>query len=140
MQNNATRDLIVGIFVLVGLGALAYLSLQVGGLEFGGSDKIVLKATFDDIGGLSVRAPVRIAGVKVGQVSAIDLDDELRATVYLEVESDLAGRLDLLKWVMVLIGMSLAVTQTVPITFGWWLLQADSSPGENTGDTLVVET
>ena len=94
MQNNATRDLIVGIFVLVGLGALAYLSLQVGGLEFGGSDKIVLKATFDDIGGLSVRAPFRIAGVKVGQVSAIDLDDELRATVYLEVESDLELSID----------------------------------------------
>lgn len=94
MQNSATRDLIVGIFVLVGLGALAYLSLQVGGLEFGGGDKIVLKATFDDIGGLSVRAPVRIAGVKVGQVSAIDLDDELRATVYLEVESDLELSID----------------------------------------------
>ena len=94
MQNNATRDLIVGIFVLVGLGALAYLSLQVGGLEFGTSDRIVLKATFDDIGGLSVRAPVRIAGVKVGQVSAIDLDDELRATVYLEVESDLELSID----------------------------------------------
>ncbi len=94
MQNNATRDLIVGIFVLIGLGALAYLSLQVGGLEFGGPDKMVLKATFDDIGGLSVRAPVRIAGVKVGQVSAIDLDDELRATVYLEVESDLELSID----------------------------------------------
>jgi len=94
MQNNAMRDLIVGIFVLVGLGTLAYLSLQVGGLEFGGSDRIVLKATFDDIGGLSVRAPVRIAGVKIGQVSAIDLDDELRATVYLEVESGLDLSID----------------------------------------------
>jgi phospholipid/cholesterol/gamma-HCH transport system substrate-binding protein len=94
MQHNATRDLIVGLFVLVGLGALAYLSLQVGGLEFGTSDRIVLKATFDDIGGLSVRAPVRIAGVKVGQVSAIDLDDELRATVSLEVESDLELSID----------------------------------------------
>jgi phospholipid/cholesterol/gamma-HCH transport system substrate-binding protein len=94
MQNNATRDLIVGIFVLIGLGSLAYLSLQVGGLEFGGPDKMVLKATFDDIGGLSVRAPVRIAGVKVGQVSAIDLDDELRATVYLAVESDLELSID----------------------------------------------
>ena len=94
MQNNATRDLIVGIFVLLGLGALAYLSLQVGGLEFGTSDRIVLKATFDDIGGLSVRAPVRIAGVKVGQVSAIDLDDELRATVSLEVEADLELSID----------------------------------------------
>ena len=72
MQTNSTRDLIVGLFVLVGLGALAYLSLQVGGLELGGGDRIMLTATFDDIGGLSVRAPVRIAGVKIGQVSIFE--------------------------------------------------------------------
>ena len=89
MQSNSTRDLVVGLFVLVGLGALAYLSLQVGGLEFGVGDRITLRATFDDIGGLSVRAPVRIAGVKIGQVSAIDLDKDLRAEVFLEVQSGL---------------------------------------------------
>ena len=33
MQSNATRDLVVGLFVLTGLSALAYLSLQVGGIE-----------------------------------------------------------------------------------------------------------
>ena len=94
MQSNSTRDLVVGLFVLVGLGTLAYLSLQVGGLEFGGEKRIVLHATFDDIGGLSVRAPVRIAGVKIGQVSAIDLDDDLRADVALEVESGLGLSID----------------------------------------------
>lgn len=94
MQSHATRDLIVGIFVLIGLAAIGYLSLQIGGLEFGGSQRIVLKATFDDIGGLSVRAPVRIAGVKIGQVSAIDLDDDLRATVSLEVEPELGLSID----------------------------------------------
>lgn len=87
MKNNSTRDLIVGLFVLVGLGALAYLSLQVGGLEFSGGKRMVLRATFDDIGGLSVRAPVRIAGVKIGQVSKISLDDDLRAIVSLDLES-----------------------------------------------------
>lgn len=90
MQNSATRDLIVGLFVLAGLAALAYLSLRVGGLEFGNSERIELRATFDDIGGLSVRAPVRIAGVKVGQVSSIDLDDDLRAEVFLAVDSNVA--------------------------------------------------
>jgi phospholipid/cholesterol/gamma-HCH transport system substrate-binding protein len=94
MQNSATRDLVVGLFVLVGLVALAYLSLRVGGLEFGGPERIVLRATFDDVGGLSVRAPVRIAGVKVGQVAHIDLDDDLRAEVFLEVESDLELSID----------------------------------------------
>jgi phospholipid/cholesterol/gamma-HCH transport system substrate-binding protein len=85
MQSNATRDLIVGSFVLVGLAALAYLSLQVGGLELSRGAQITLRATFDDIGGLSVRAPVRIAGVRIGQVSAIDLDEDLRAMVSMEV-------------------------------------------------------
>jgi phospholipid/cholesterol/gamma-HCH transport system substrate-binding protein len=94
MQNNATRDLLVGTFVLIGLGALGYLSLQIGGLEFGQTDRILLRATFNDIGGLSVRAPVRIAGVKIGQVSAIDLDDDLRAQVSLEVESDVGLSVD----------------------------------------------
>ncbi len=94
MQSNSTRDLIVGLFVLLGLADLAYLSLQVGGLEFGGGERIVLRATFDDVGGLSIRAPVRIAGVKIGQVSDIDLDDDLRATVSLEIESDLEISVD----------------------------------------------
>ncbi len=86
MQGNATRDLIVGLFVLVGIGALAYLSLQVGGLEFGTKETIALSATFDDIGGLSVRAPIKVAGVKVGRVSGIKLDEDLRAVVSLELD------------------------------------------------------
>ena len=94
MHSNSTRDLIVGLFVLVGLAALAYLSLQVGGLEFGGNERIVLRATFDDVGGLSVRAPVRIAGVKIGQVSDIDLDEDLRAIVSLAVDEGLDLSID----------------------------------------------
>jgi phospholipid/cholesterol/gamma-HCH transport system substrate-binding protein len=90
MQNSATRDLIVGLFVLAGLAALAYLSLQVGGMELGGGRQLALRATFDDIGGLSVRAPVRIAGVRVGQVAEIKLDEDLRAEVFLEVDAGLA--------------------------------------------------
>jgi phospholipid/cholesterol/gamma-HCH transport system substrate-binding protein len=94
MQSHSTRDFIVGLFVLLGLGTLAYLSLQVGGVDFGGGKRIVLQATFDDIGGLSVRAPVRIGGVKIGQVSSIALNEDLRAEVLLEVESDLDLSID----------------------------------------------
>ncbi|MEZ7979344.1 MAG: outer membrane lipid asymmetry maintenance protein MlaD [Myxococcota bacterium] len=94
MQSNASRDLVVGLFVLVGLGALAYLSLQIGGLEFGSQEKVVLRATFDDIGGLSARAPVRVAGVKIGQVSGIALDEDLRATVSMEIETGLDLSID----------------------------------------------
>ena len=94
MKNSSTRDLIVGLFVLGGFAALAYLSLQVGGLELSTGDRIVLHATFDDIGGLSVRAPVRVAGVKIGQISSIDLDEDLRATVALEVASNVQLSID----------------------------------------------
>ncbi|HEB88011.1 MAG TPA: outer membrane lipid asymmetry maintenance protein MlaD [Deltaproteobacteria bacterium] len=94
MQPDSTRDLTVGLFVLIGLSTLAYLSLKVGGLEFSPGERIELHATFDDIGGLSVRAPVRIAGVKIGQVSDIGLDEDLRALVSMEVDAGLPLSID----------------------------------------------
>ena len=77
---------IVGLFVLVGLGAVGYLSLQVGGLNYKGPGGFILYASFDEIGGLSARAPVTISGVKVGQVSSIELDEDLRARVTLDLD------------------------------------------------------
>ena len=64
MQTSAGRDLMVGLFVLAGLLAIAYLSIQVGGLSYKGPGGLRLVASLDEIGGLSVRAPVVIAGVK----------------------------------------------------------------------------
>lgn len=89
MQSSSTRDLAVGVFVLLGLAAVAYLSLQVGGIRLRRDAGLVVFATFDDVGGLSARAPVRISGVKVGRVEAIELDDDLRARVRLELEQGL---------------------------------------------------
>jgi phospholipid/cholesterol/gamma-HCH transport system substrate-binding protein len=90
MQPSATRDLIVGLFVVVGLAAIGYLSIQVGGLTYKGPGGLRLYAVFDEIGGLKPRAPVAIAGVTVGQVVAIDLDPSLRARVTLDVDPKLA--------------------------------------------------
>jgi phospholipid/cholesterol/gamma-HCH transport system substrate-binding protein len=75
------------MFVLVGLAAIAYLSVQVGGLS--GPRGFHLFATFDQIGGLTERAPVVISGVEVGQVSSIRLDDDLRARVDLDIDPSL---------------------------------------------------
>ncbi|WP_274962210.1 MlaD family protein [Thioclava electrotropha] len=88
MQESSGRDLAVGGFVLLGLLAIAYLSLQIGGLSVGREGGLVLVARFDDIGGLTARSPVRIAGVKVGRVERIDLDEDLRARVTLDVDPD----------------------------------------------------
>ena len=87
MQTSPSRDFAVGLFVLIGLGALGYLSLQVGGLSTNGG--LVLNATFEQIGGLAVRAPVVISGVKVGRVSQIELSKDLRAHVTLDVDRSL---------------------------------------------------
>jgi phospholipid/cholesterol/gamma-HCH transport system substrate-binding protein len=89
MQPSPTRDLIVGLFVLCGFAALAYLSIQVGGTAYSGPGGLELRATFEQVGGLRPRAPVAIAGVKVGQVSRIELADDLRAAVSLDLDPKL---------------------------------------------------
>jgi len=86
MEQSTTRDLIVGLFVVAGLATIAYLSIQVGGLNYKGSGGLTLYAAFDEVGGLKPRAPVAIAGVTVGEVTDIGLDDMLRARVTLEVD------------------------------------------------------
>jgi len=89
MQTSASRNFAVGLFVLVGLAALAYLSINLGGLSYSGDGGLLLQARFDQIGGLAVRAPVVIAGVKVGKVKQIVLDGDMRAKVTLEVDEKL---------------------------------------------------
>lgn len=89
MKDSNLRDLVAGVFVVLGLGALGYLSVDLGNLTYRGPGGLVLEATFDEIGGLTVRAPVVISGVKVGQVEAIELDEDLRARVVMEVDASL---------------------------------------------------
>lgn len=89
MQSSPSRDLAVGLFVLIGLAAVGYLSLNLGGMTFSGNGGLALHATFNQIGGLAERAPVVISGVKVGKVTKIELGQDLRARVTLDVDSKL---------------------------------------------------
>jgi phospholipid/cholesterol/gamma-HCH transport system substrate-binding protein len=98
MQPSPIRDLTVGLFVLAGLAALAYLSVQVGGLQ--GERGFHLFATFDQIGGLRPRAPVVVSGVQVGQVSSIELDKNLRARVNMDVDPSLELPVDTMASIM----------------------------------------
>jgi len=93
-MHSTQQDFIVGLFVIMGLSAIAYLSLEVGGMAYTGKGGLKLVATFDEIGGLTARAPVVISGVKVGQVTGIELDDDLRAKVVLDVREDLELSID----------------------------------------------
>ena len=86
MQRSRLRDLIVGSFVLCGLLAIAYMSIQLGGLYYSGKSGLELYATFDQVGDLKVRAGVQIAGVKVGEVRSIELDEFMRARCLLDLD------------------------------------------------------
>jgi phospholipid/cholesterol/gamma-HCH transport system substrate-binding protein len=80
-MSKATRDFVVGLFVLAGLATLGYLALQVGGVEGEGEGGLELVAEFTDLGGLKERAPVLIYGVRVGRVKRIELKPDLTAAV-----------------------------------------------------------
>jgi len=90
MRESPRQELWVGAFVLVGLAAIAYLSIAIGGLRAGGPSGRSIIATFDEIGGLKDRARVVIGGVKVGQVKSIALASDFRARVTLDVDQKLA--------------------------------------------------
>lgn len=89
MSRSPVRDFTVGVFVLIGLAAIAYLSMNVGNFSFRKDGGLLLFADFDETGGLKARAPVVISGVKVGQVGSIVLDKDYRARVQLSVDAAL---------------------------------------------------
>lgn len=83
---TSVRELIVGLFVIAGLGALAYLSVELGGLSYRGEGGLYVYASFDEVGGLAPRAPVVIGGVRIGEVEEIQLDGDFRARVKLNLD------------------------------------------------------
>ncbi|PYF82983.1 MULTISPECIES: outer membrane lipid asymmetry maintenance protein MlaD [Marinomonas] len=83
-------ELAVGAFIVVGIMAFVYLAVQVSGLAFSDKkDTYQIVARFDDIGGLSNRAKVTIAGVNVGSVESITFDKDLyMGLVTMNIDSD----------------------------------------------------
>ena len=83
-------ETLVGLFVLLGLAGLVFLSLKAANLaSFGQRDSYVVSARFDNIGGLKQRAPVRSAGVTVGRVTRIGLDGTTyQGVVTMEIDRD----------------------------------------------------
>ena len=88
MMKRKPLDLWVGVFVAIGLGALLFLALKVGNLaSFSAAETYLVKANFDNIGGLKKRAPVKSAGVVVGRVEEIFFDTKMyEATVAMSID------------------------------------------------------
>lgn len=88
MAQRQSFQIGTGLFILLGFAALAYLATQTTSLaNYRQGDSYTLKARFTNIGQLKLRAPVKVAGVRVGSVSDIVLEpDKLDALVSLSVD------------------------------------------------------
>ena len=71
-------EFMVGLLMLAGAAALFFLAMKASNFASveNGADGYTITARFDNIGGLKVRSPVTMAGVRVGRVSAIGFDDK----------------------------------------------------------------
>ena len=77
-------EIVVGVFVLIGVLCLGYLSIKLGKLEMIGGDVYEVEAQFNSASGLKPGSTIEIAGVEVGRVRGITLVED-RAKVKLAV-------------------------------------------------------
>ena len=82
-------ELGTGLFALLGIGALFFLTTQTtGSNDFDAAETFEVEARFDNVGSLKKRAPVSISGVTIGRVVGIEFDrDSLEAVVTFVIDS-----------------------------------------------------
>ena len=77
----------VGLFLLIGVAAMIWLALKVGNWSPATTHDYEVTAHFDNIGGLTVKAPVTLAGVTIGRVASIGIDaDDYSARITLQID------------------------------------------------------
>jgi phospholipid/cholesterol/gamma-HCH transport system substrate-binding protein len=89
MINTRLVEIMVGVFVAIGIASLFMLAMKASNLgTYSIRDGYTLVADFDNIGGLKVQSPVSASGVRIGRVVAIDYDQEsYEARVSLVIDS-----------------------------------------------------
>jgi phospholipid/cholesterol/gamma-HCH transport system substrate-binding protein len=80
-MSKTSLELGVGIFVLIGILCVGYLTVRLGKMELLGDEHYYLNARFISVAGLKKGAQVVIAGVQVGQVTQISLDPEEQVAI-----------------------------------------------------------
>jgi phospholipid/cholesterol/gamma-HCH transport system substrate-binding protein len=91
--NHTRTEMIVGLFVLIGVACLGYLAIKLGKLEVFGASGYTVYADFPSVAGLKVGDPVEIAGVKIGRVDSMGLTEDrarlvLRLTDGVKLQED----------------------------------------------------
>jgi phospholipid/cholesterol/gamma-HCH transport system substrate-binding protein len=80
-------EISVGLFMVLGMACLVYLSVNLGGVVLFGSDTYTIEASFRSVEGLEPGATVEIAGVSVGKVKQIRLEEN-DAKVVMEIKNN----------------------------------------------------
>jgi phospholipid/cholesterol/gamma-HCH transport system substrate-binding protein len=80
-MSKTSLELGVGIFVLIGILCVGYLTVRLGKMELLGDEHYYLNARFISVAGLKKGGQVVIAGVQVGQVTQISLDPEEQVAI-----------------------------------------------------------
>jgi len=91
---RSALNLSVGVFVLLGISALGWLSLQLGRVDLFGRSGYVVTADFPSVGGLKSGSSVEIAGVEVGRVDSITLGKDYEAQVRMVIRPDVKLQTD----------------------------------------------
>jgi phospholipid/cholesterol/gamma-HCH transport system substrate-binding protein len=88
-MNMVKLEMTVGVFMIIGILCLGYISIKLGKMEIIGGDYYTISAGFDSVSGLKPGARIELAGVEVGKVEQIALDPKSgdRAIVNLKIKS-----------------------------------------------------
>jgi phospholipid/cholesterol/gamma-HCH transport system substrate-binding protein len=85
-----THETVVGIFVVIGLVCVGYMTAKLGNVSLFGDDSYTLYARFNSVSGLRVGNPVEMLGMEIGQVRGFAMDQEdLVAMVELRINPDI---------------------------------------------------
>lgn len=83
-------ETIVGIFVVIGLLCVGYMTVKFGKIRMFGGDYYILYAHFSSVSGLRVDSPVEIEGIEVGRVEELNIDqDRQMAVIKLRIKKDM---------------------------------------------------
>jgi phospholipid/cholesterol/gamma-HCH transport system substrate-binding protein len=89
-MKKSSAEMVVGIFVLIGILCVGYLTIRLGKMELIGGNYYHLLARFNSVSGLKAGAQVEISGVQVGQVDDINLDvKQMVAVVDLKIRKNI---------------------------------------------------
>ena len=89
-MKRTSLEMIVGVFLLAGFASFTYLAIKIGDLDLFKKESYDVSASFTSISGLKEGASLELAGVVVGKVTKIELnEDEYEAVVYMDIRKSI---------------------------------------------------